>query len=245
MILSITNPSEIIKYLTYYSPIILIIGVVSLSFIFQNFKGIFYLGVVLLLVVCREFIYIKRTKSSTAKNDASQTPQTPQNAILMPDEPREPQLIPKKSGGRKIKAMSGGAPDADCKIVEYSTNFQSNGSYSAFIFSFTMMYIFLPMFINQNVNLWMLLGLVFYFVVDIIVKQRSGCVEPSNVFINVLAGFALSAILVSVMINSPGLSNLLFFNDYSSNKEICTMPKKQTFKCAVYKNGQLIGSSTT
>jgi len=47
------------------------------------------------------------------------------------------------------------------------------------------------------------------------------------------------------MINSPGLSNLLFFNDYSSNKEICTMPKKQTFKCAVYKNGELIGSSTT
>ena len=90
-----------------------------------------------------------------------------------------------------------------------------------------------------------LLGLVLYFVVDVVVKQRSGCVEPSNVFINVLAGFALSAILVSVMINSPGLSNLLFFNDYSSNKEICTMPKKQTFKCAVYKNGELIGSSTT
>lgn len=242
MILSITNPSEIIRYLTYYSPIILIIGVVSLSFIFQNFKGIFYLGVLLLLVVCREFIYIKMTKSPTAKDDA---PQTPQNAILMPDEPREPQLITKKSGGRKIKGMTGGTPDADCKTVEYSANFESNGSYSAFIFAFTMMYIFLPMFINQNVNLWMLLGLVLYFVVDVVVKQRSGCVEPSNVFINVLAGFALSAILVSVMINSPGLSNLLFFNDYSSNKEICTMPEKQTFKCAVYKNGELIGSSTT
>ena len=236
MILSVNNPSEILKYLTYYSPIILIIGVVSLSFIFQNFKGIFYLGVVLLLVVCREFIYIKMTKPPTQDKNES----------ITNDNSLEQQQL-NKTGGRKYKGMSGGGgtPDADCKTVEYSTNFQSNGSYSAFIFSFTMMYIFLPMFINQNVNLWMLLGLVMYFLVDIIVKQRSGCVEPSNVFINVLIGFALSSILVCVMINTPGLSNLLFFNDYSSNKEICTMPKKQTFKCAVYKNGELIGSSTT
>ena len=237
MILSINNPSEIIKYLTYYSPIILIIGVVSLSFIFQHFKGIFYLGVLLLLVVCREFIYIKMTKPP-ADNISAKGGTTVDNNF-------QEQII--KKGGRKYKTMRGGIgiPDADCKTAEYSENFQSNGSYSAFIFSFTMMYIFLPMFINQNVNLWMLLGLVMYFLVDLIVKQRSGCVEPSNVFINVLAGFALSSILVCVMINSPGLSNLLFFNDYSSNKEICTMPKKQTFKCAVYKNGELIGSSTT
>ena len=91
----------------------------------------------------------------------------------------------------------------------------------------------------------MVFGLSMYFVIDTFVKQRSGCVDLSNVFVNVIVGFALSATLVCVMINSPGLSNLLFFNDYSSNKEICTMPKKQTFKCAVYKNGELIGSSTT
>jgi hypothetical protein len=242
MILSITNPSDIIRHLTYYSPIILIVGVVSLSFIFQNFKGIFYLGVLLLLIVCREFIYIKMTKPSTPSVTGE---------LIKDNEAEGEKLITNvnPSGGRRRqytgKGMTGGAPDADCKTVEYSANFQSNGSYSAFIFAFTMMYIFLPMFINQNVNVWMLLGLVLYFVVDIIVKQRGGCVEPSNVFINVLAGFALSAILVSIMINSPGLSNLLFFNDYSSNKEICTMPKKQTFKCAVYKNGELIGSSTT
>lgn len=239
MILSITNPSEIIRYLTYYSPIILIIGVVSLSFIFQNFKGIFYLGVVLLLVVCREFIYMKMT-APPADNDSGKG-----KGAGAEEGERIIKKVTLAGGRRKYTGMTGGAPDADCKTVEYSANFQSNGSYSAFIFAFTMMYIFLPMFINQNVNLWMLLGLVLYFVVDVVVKQRSGCVEPSNVFINVLAGFALSAILVSVMINSPGLSNLLFFNDYSSNKEICTMPKKQTFKCAVYKNGELIGSSTT
>ena len=232
-ILSIYNPSEILKYLTFYSPIILIIGVVSLSFIFQNFKGIFYLGVILLIVLCREFIYMK---FMTNENQQS----------IQENIPVDDKTL---SGGKKrYKGGGGGDPtnvSEDCTSVLYSSNSKSNGSYSAFIFSFTIMYIFLPMFINQNVNAWMFFGLTMYFIIDTIVKQQFGCVEPSNVFINVLVGFALSAILVCILINSPGLSNLLFFNDYSSNKEICTMPKNQTFKCAVYKNGELIGSSTT
>lgn len=234
-ILSIYNPSEILKYLTFYSPIILIIGVVSLSFIFQNFKGIFFLGVMILFVVCREFIYMKFMSSDTSDTSETTIPSS-----------KEDTTTEKTIGGRK--QYKGGAPNyasEDCTSVLYSTNLKSNGSYSAFIFSFTLMYIFLPMFINQNVNVWMIFGLSIYFIIDTVVKQQNGCVDLSNVFINVLFGFALSATLVCVMIISPGLSNLLFFNDYSSNKEICTMPKKQTFKCAVYKNGELIGSSTT
>jgi len=232
-ILSIYNPSEILKYLTFYSPIILIIGVVSLSFIFQNFKGIFYLGVMILFILCREFIYMK-FMTSEAEQDKSQQNNTDNAASV---------------GGRKrYKGGSTSAPppaSEDCTSVQYSSNLKSNGSYSAFIFAFTLMYIFLPMFINQNVNMWMLFGLIIYFIIDTFVKQQNGCVELSNVLVNVLFGFALSAVIVCIMINSPGLSNLLFFNDYSSNKEICTMPKKQTFKCAVYKNGELIGSSIT
>jgi len=236
-ILSIYNPSEILKYLTFYSPIILIIGVVSLSFIFQNFKGIFFLGVMILFVVCREFIYMKFMTSDTSDTSETNIPSSKEDTTTTTE---------KTIGGRK--QYKGGATNyasEDCTSVLYSTNLKSNGSYSAFIFSFTLMYIFLPMFINQNVNVWMIFGLSIYFIIDTFVKQQNGCVDLSNVFINVLFGFALSATLVCVMINSPGLSNLLFFNDYSSNKEICTMPKKQTFKCAVYKNGELIGSSTT
>ena len=57
--LNLSNPSEIFKYLSYYSPIILITGIVSLSFIFQNFKGIVYLALIFILVVSRELIYQK------------------------------------------------------------------------------------------------------------------------------------------------------------------------------------------
>ena len=233
-ILSIYNPSEILKYLTFYSPIILIVGVVSLSFVFQNFKGIFYLGVLILFIMCREFIYMKVMTPEEEKDNKPKN--NDDNAASV--------------GGRKRYKGGGGGgdttpPSEDCTSVQYSANLKSNGSYSAFIFAFTIMYIFLPMFINQNINMWMLFGLTIYFIIDTFVKQQNGCVEMSNVLVNVLFGFGLSAAIVCIMINSPGLSNLLFFNDYSSNKEICTMPKKQTFKCAVYKNGELIGSSTT
>ena len=37
-------------------------------------------------------------------------------------------------------------------------------------------------------------------------------------------------------------SKYLFLNETQSNKDVCSMPKKQTFKCSVYKNGELIGS---
>ena len=43
------------------------------------------------------------------------------------------------------------------------------------------------------------------------------------------------------MINTN--KNFLFINQVSSNKEICSMPSAQTFKCSVYKNGELISSS--
>jgi hypothetical protein len=42
---------------------------------------------------------------------------------------------------------------------------------------------------------------------------------------------------------SLGLGDYLIFNEVSSTKEVCTVPKKQTFKCSVYKNGELVGST--
>jgi hypothetical protein len=56
-----------------------------------------------------------------------------------------------------------------------------------------------------------------------------------------LAGIFSSALILSLMY-SGGSSNYLFFNELSSTKEMCSLKKNQTFKCSVYKNGELIGS---
>jgi hypothetical protein len=55
---------------------------------------------------------------------------------------------------------------------------------------------------------------------------------------------AISGIVIITLLYAGGSSNYLFFNEISSNKEVCTMPKKQTFKCSVYKNGELVGSTS-
>jgi hypothetical protein len=39
-----------------------------------------------------------------------------------------------------------------------------------------------------------------------------------------------------------GSGKFLFFNETSNNTQVCSMPKKQTFKCAVYKNGELLSN---
>ena len=53
---------------------------------------------------------------------------------------------------------------------------------------------------------------------------------------------------VSVLFRDSGIrdlrsllfESLLFFNDLTSNNVVCKRPTNQTFKCSVYKNGQVI-----
>ena len=37
-----------------------------------------------------------------------------------------------------------------------------------------------------------------------------------------------------------GSGKYLFFNEMSSDKQVCYKPSNQTFKCSLYKDGQII-----
>jgi hypothetical protein len=62
-----------------------------------------------------------------------------------------------------------------------------------------------------------------------------------DLFLNVLLGVFSSALIVSLMWTG-GSGKFLFFIEVSSNKEICSQPKEQTFKCNVFRDGTLVGS---
>jgi hypothetical protein len=127
-----------------------------------------------------------------------------------------------------------------CTSVQYSK--YGNATFSAFVFAFTIMYLSIPMFINNSVNYWVFSGLIIYFFLDIFIKMYKGCViKAGELFLNILTGLVSSAVIVISMYGG-GSSKYLFFNETQSNKEVCTMPKNQTFKCNVYKNGELIGN---
>jgi len=119
-----------------------------------------------------------------------------------------------------------------------------NTTYSLFVLSFTFFYFTLPMYISNNINYLVIIFFITYIVFDILIKMSNYCIESSiNVFGDIVAGAGLGASISAFIYSSP-MSNYLFTNELSSNKETCSMPSKQTFKCSVYKNGELVNSTT-
>ena len=196
--LQIYQPFSLFIFLTFFSPIILAVSITSLSFIFQNFKGLIYLGFLLAVCIIRNYIYM----------------------------------------------LSGSPPIVNdrtiCNSVQYSK--YGNPTFSAFVFAFTIMYLSMPMFSNGAANLWIFVSLVAYACVDIFIKVYKNCIpKMGDLFLNVLMGLASGAAIVSLMYVG-GSGKFLFFNEVSSNEDVCYKPKEQTFKCDVFRDGTLVGS---
>jgi hypothetical protein len=143
-----------------------------------------------------------------------------------------------------VYVMSGSAPIVNdktiCTSVQYSK--YGNPTFSAFVFAFTIMYFSIPMFSNGAPNFWLLIVLLVYFFLDLFIKIYKKCViSTGDLFLNVLLGLASSALIVTLMY-AGGSGKYLFFNEVSSDKQVCYQPKKQTFRCQVFKDGTLVGN---
>ena len=96
------------------------------------------------------------------------------------------------------------------------------------------------MFSNNSVNYWVFIFLIAYFFLDIFIKIHKKCViQMGDLFLNVLLGLASAALIVTLMYTG-GSGKYLFFNEVSSDKEMCYQPSEQTFKCSLYNNGELV-----
>jgi len=194
--LQLFQPMNIIVFLSFFSPIILATSITGMSFIFQNFKGLIYLGFLIGCCVVRSYVYM----------------------------------------------MSGANPIVNdktiCTSIQYSK--YGNPTFSAFVFAFTIMYLSIPMFSNGSVNYWVFISLIAYFFMDILIKIYKNCIiKTGDLFLNILLGAASYALIVTLMY-AGGSGKYLFFNEVSSDKEMCYQPIKQTFKCSMYKNVQFI-----
>ena len=190
------QPMNLVVFSSFFSPFILAAGITSLSFIFQNFKGLIYLGFLVGCCFVRSYVYM----------------------------------------------ISGSNPSVNdktiCSTVQYTK--YGNPTFSAFVFAFSIMYLSIPMFSNGSVNFWVFISLITYFFLDMFIKIYKKCIlQMSDLFLNVLLG-ATSATLIVTLMYAGGSGKYLFFNELSSNKEMCYQPSKQTFKCQMYKDGTLI-----
>jgi len=136
-----------------------------------------------------------------------------------------------------------------CSSINYGS-LNGNMTFSIFIIAYSIFYLYTPGYakISQS-NIGLLVLLVVYAILDIMIKKNLGCfkLKTTNfmgLFFNVLGGSIAGYIAVTILY-TLNLTNFLYFNMLSSNAITCSVPKQQTFKCTVYKNGQIISSTTT
>jgi len=197
--LDVFKPISFIMTFTFLSPLIIVVSLVGMSFLFQNFKGFIYLGFLIAACLIRSFLF----QSNDNYKDKGLPPQ--------------------------------------CNTIHYTN--VGNNTFSIFVMTFTFFYLCFPMFVNNSINWWLVASLLFYMVLDGGVKFYTGCLKNSNfqIMMDILLGFTLGALIVSSMYFG-GSGKYLFFNEVSTDKEVCSVSKNNTFKCSVYKNGELLGT---
>lgn len=122
-------------------------------------------------------------------------------------------------------------------------------TYSTYILSFTMAYLLTPLVMistqskTDAMNYFALAFFIVYILFDLMIKYSFTCIRnfTTVVFGDLVSGITIG-IAVAVLMYSY-LKNFLYINEINSNKEVCSMPSKQQFKCSVYKNGELVSSS--
>lgn len=130
-----------------------------------------------------------------------------------------------------------------CDVIDFNI-FSMGGSFdnpnlsSSFI-AFTTAYLILPMIYNEQMNYIVLLFLISLFLIDSFTKIQNKCSDMGGVATGTLVGFILGSLWYSIL-SASGNNSLLYFNEFVSNNVVCNRPSNQTFRCSVYKNGQLI-----
>ena len=115
-----------------------------------------------------------------------------------------------------------------------------NLSVSTFFIVFTLMYLVLPMLETKDWNYYVIVGFLGILAVDTLFKLRY-CTTGRGIFSGMCIGGFLGWTSYSI-IKTAGGDKLLYFNTVSSNDVYCSRPKKQQFKCYVYKNGEIIST---
>ena len=125
-----------------------------------------------------------------------------------------------------------------CQIFAFPMGLYTVPSMNSAIFLFTLVYLFLPMVMNNIMNYPLLIILLILYAIDCVIKTGRRCTTPTGIilgsFVGILVGLFWYFVIKS---QSP---NLLYYDDLLSNKIACSRPSQQKFKCSVYKNGELL-----
>ena len=144
----------------------------------------------------------------------------------------------------KIKADK--PPPPYCNLIEFPFNLNQyiSPAFNSMFITFTLAYLYMPMQYVSGINYPVLIFITSLLVLDAGTKMAGGCTTFGGVMLGSLVGFVLG-LLWFIAFYSTGHEDLLFFNAEPSNNVICSRPKKQTFRCRIFKNGEVIGEASS
>ena len=144
----------------------------------------------------------------------------------------------------KIKADK--PPPPYCNLIEFPFNLNEyiSPAFNSMFIAFTLAYLYMPMQYISGINYPVLIFITSLLVLDAGTKLTGGCTTFGGVMLGSLIGFVLG-LLWFIAFYSTGHEDLLFFNAEPSNNVICSRPKKQTFRCKIFKNGEVIGEASS
>lgn len=127
-------------------------------------------------------------------------------------------------------------------LIPLFTNFPRL-SVSTFFIVFTLVYLIQPMIMNNDWNYYVIVGFLGILIMDTMVKFQMypNCTKKGGILSGVVFGGLYSVLCYNIIL-AANANNLLYFNTVSSNNVYCSKPKKQTFKCYVYRNGNIVSA---
>ena len=149
--------------------------------------------------------------------------------------------------GIKLLIKSPSDPDRAkaCDMLKYNMSITyNNPSFNTMFLAFTLAYTVFPMIANQEYSPGFIILLSVMLFSDAFVKYSMKCTKISGILVGLIVG-AIWGIAYALIFYSTGNDKLLYFNEIISNKVMCGRPKENTFKCAVYKNGELLRNLDT
>ena len=91
-------------------------------------------------------------------------------------------------------------------------------------------------------NYVVVISLISLFIIDTVSQLSNYCTNAAGTILGALVGFILGSMYYT-LIYQTGNKGLLYFEEFQSNNVICKRPRRQQFKCRVFKNGELVSST--
>lgn len=128
-----------------------------------------------------------------------------------------------------------------CDLINFPGNFLIP-NLPIIICFYTLVYLIIPMIENSLINPVVIAFLTIFSAITGYYQFINKCTSILGIIISVIIGTLLGTLWFTVFFTS-NKKDMLFYNELMSNNVVCSKPRNQSFKCNVYRNGEIISSN--